>query len=87
MDSKYNNVFKQIMEARISGDEFIANLGDNEEREVFYAKQKKEEVLKLWQEYVSEAEHQDGYSYWSNFDSIAEIIDDFNIYVQSSKNK
>jgi len=34
------------------------------------------------QEYVDEAEHQDGYGYWDQFNTLEEVIEDFDLYRQ-----
>jgi hypothetical protein len=36
--------------------------------------------LDLVNEYISEAEHQDGFGYWDNFKSLAEVSADFELY-------
>lgn len=33
-------------------------------------------------EYVGEAEHQDGYGYWNQFATAAELIEDFDLYCE-----
>lgn len=30
--------------------------------------------------YINECEHQDGSGYWSNFTTLAEVIEDFELY-------
>lgn len=37
---------------------------------------------RLWSEYVNECQHQDGLSYWQNFENVTEIKEDFELYVQ-----
>lgn len=37
----------------------------------------------LADKYINEAEHQDGYGYWKQFSSIAEVIEDVNRYVEN----
>lgn len=34
-------------------------------------------------EYVQEAEHQDGDGYWEQFQSIEEVVEDFNLYKEN----
>jgi hypothetical protein len=34
----------------------------------------------LVEEYISECEHQDGEAYWQQFESIAEMLEDFDLY-------
>lgn len=35
------------------------------------------------EEYINEAEHQDGYGYWQKFDSIPELVQDFAVYLRA----
>lgn len=39
--------------------------------------------LEVIQEYVLEAEHQDGYGYWDQFSTTPEVVDDFNLYMEN----
>lgn len=34
------------------------------------------------EEYIAEAEHQDGYGYWDQFKNIDELLEDFDLYCQ-----
>jgi hypothetical protein len=40
---------------------------------------------KMVKEYISEAEHMDGLSYWTNSDSQDEVLDHFVYYLQGNR--
>lgn len=40
----------------------------------------KRQIRDLVQEYISEAEHGDGYGYWDNFSNLKEIFEDMALY-------
>lgn len=43
----------------------------------------KMELLAAFEEYVKEAEHQDGFGYWDNFETLGEAMTDLGIYIQN----
>lgn len=42
-----------------------------------------EHLRREYQDYTSEAEHQDGWTYWDNFDTPEEFLKDFAIYLHA----
>jgi hypothetical protein len=44
------------------------------------------ELSALVEEYIGEAEHQDGEGYWSQFSSLEELFADFDLYVENVSN-
>lgn len=44
-------------------------------------------VVDAMQEYMDEAEHQDGYGYWDNFSTPEEAFQDFLLYLNTRSTK
>ena len=47
----------------------------------------KDALQNLVSEYIREAEHQDGESYWNNFSSLQELLDDVKRYAAYNPNE
>jgi len=41
----------------------------------------RKKILEAVDEYVEEAEHQDGFAYWNQFEGIDEVVDDFVLFL------
>ena len=46
----------------------------------------KRQIRDLVREYISEAEHGDGYGYWGNFNNLKEIFEDMARYAAGKEN-
>ena len=58
------------------------------DKEAELGRQNKEKIInrfrELVDEYIGEAEHQDGYGYWNNFKNVKEFVKDFELYVDAT---
>lgn len=46
----------------------------------------KDKFIDMMTEYIKEGEHQDGESFWDNFSSVKDILDDMNVYFSETIN-